>query len=256
LTLKTSHTTIRIVTTRQAVGVLPVLKQAVNIWNIMKSKLHVIALTILVWTGSSLAVYGQRDFQNLDFEGANVSGYQPGADRVPVETALPGWTAYYGGVQVSTVWYDNRALGSSMVSIQDTNLLYGFAPIDGNYSVSLDVQYNRSVAIGQTVQIPQNSLSVVFLFRSEGARSFEVSFAGHVLPYVTTWSEPNFDVCAVDIAKFVGQTGEFRFTESLTGRAIIDDIQFSSEAVPEPSAVALFALGAIAMMGRFVQCKG
>jgi hypothetical protein len=247
---------VQAVTTRQAVGDSPVRKQTVKIWNIMKSKLHAIALTILVWTGCSLEVYGQGTFQNLDFEAANVSGYQPGADRVPVETALPGWTAYYGGVRTSTVWYDNQALGSSMVSIQDTNLLYGFVPLDGNYSVSLDVQYNRSVAIGQTVQIPLNSLSVVFLFRSEGARNFEVSFAGHVLPYVTTWSDPNFDVCAVDIAKFVGQTGEFRFTESLTGRAIIDDIQFSSEAVPEPGTIALFALGAIAMMGQSARRKG
>lgn len=38
--------------------------------------------------------------------------------------------------------------------------------------------------------------------------------------------------------------------------ASIDDIQFSTQAVPEQGTIALFALGAIAMMGQFARRKG
>lgn len=127
----------QIVTTRQVVGVSPVIIQTVNIWNIMKSKLHAIALTILVWTGCLLAVYGQGTFPYMDFESADLAGYSPGYPLVPVEKGLPGWKAYYGNVPTSTICYDNRSLITATISINDTNFLYGFAPLDGRYSVGL-----------------------------------------------------------------------------------------------------------------------
>lgn len=111
-------------------------------------------------------------------------------------------------------------------------------------------------SIGQTGQIPIDSMSVIFLFRDEQVGYFNVSFNGNVLPYSVIWSEPNYDICAADISRFAGQTGELRFTESDGGRAILEDIQFSTQAVPEPATVALFALGAIALIGRSARRKG
>ena len=194
-------------------------------------------------------------FENLDFESAVVTGFPVGYP-LPVENALPGWNAYYNGVPTSTVWHNTESLGSGIIAINDANYLYGFVPLEGTYSVGLQ-GFGGSASIGQSGIIPSDSLSVIFLFRNENVSDFEVSFKGHVLSYSAIISESTYKVCAADISEFAGQTGELRFTESNYGRAIIDDIHFSTKAivVPEPGTVGLFALGALAMAGRFLWRK-
>ncbi len=219
---------------------------------------HLLALTSLtVFCLTALTAVGQGTFQNMDFESADLGGYYPTYPLVPVEKGIPGWNAYFNNVPTHTIYYDNAAAIAAAISINDTNFPYGFAPLDGQYSVGLEGRPlgGGPASIGQTGLIPMNSLSVVFLLRDEQVGYFYVSFKGNVLPYSVIWSEPGFDICAADISSYAGQTGELRFTESYGGRAILDDIQFSTQAVPEPGTAALFTMGALAMSGRFLWRK-
>jgi hypothetical protein len=203
---------------------------------------------------AAITVAGQGTFQNLDFEAANVAAYSTGDPLVLVQDALPGWTAYYDGMPTSTVCYDTRSLGSAVISINDIHERFGFVPFEGNYSASLEGN-SGSASMGQWGEIPGDSLSVVFYYRGEYVGHFDVSFGGQVLPFTAIGSEADYSICAADISAYAGQMGELRFTEANGGRAIIDDIHFSAEAVPEPCTAALFVLGAIALIGRFVWRK-
>lgn len=204
------------------------------------------AFLIMVATSTALAEY-----QNLDFESANMQQYpSPEGEPIPISDAFPGWKAYYREDQTSYVSYDTSGLDASYISIFDNKSHYYplISSIDGEYSASLDA-LRSPIAIAQTGTIPLRSLSVSFLLRNNREGSLVLTFDGHVLPYVKTWSEPTFDVCAADISAFAGQTGELRFTEN-SGWNVIDDIQFSPDAVPEPGTIALFGMGALALMGR------
>ncbi len=212
----------------------------------IKSSLSFIAILQIV---NSIQAFGA--FQNLDFESANISKYpQPDLGPFPISDVLPGWSAYYGGEQTSYVWYNNRSLGSSLISLFDNNSPDDpyIASMDGNYSASLDAR-TFPVSIAQTGTIPAGSLSVVFLVRNISEGTLVVTFDGNVLPYVKTWSEPNFDIYNADISSYDGKTGELRFTEN-SGCNVLDDIQFSTEAVPEPNTLVLSVLGSLLLFWR------
>lgn len=235
-------------TNRQAVGDPLVKTEAVEIWNIMKSIMKPLAVTILVWAGCVLTALGQGAFTNLDFESANVSGYSPGDTYVPVNDAMPGWKAYYGGIQSDTVVYDNASLGAPAISLNDSKFRFGFVPLEGNFSASLEGRY-ETAAIGQSGQVPADSMSVVFWLSIEPEGLLQVSFAGNVLPFYEIGTISGVSIIGADISPYAGLNGELRFTELNASRAVIDGIQFSPGAVPEPGTMALFALGAIILFG-------
>ena len=54
---------------------------------------------VAVWLLFESAAFGQGTFANLDFEASLVPPSQP-AGAVPVDEALPGWTAYIGTITV------------------------------------------------------------------------------------------------------------------------------------------------------------
>src|SRR5262245_9102664 len=82
----------------------------------------------------SLVLHSQGTFQNLNFELANLAGYQAGDVNVPISAALPGWSASIAGVPQFTVAYDNAGLDSSTISIMDGGF---YNPISGRYSALL-----------------------------------------------------------------------------------------------------------------------
>ena len=55
----------------------------------------------------------------------------------------------------------------------------------------------------------------------------------------------NYTIYGADISAYAGQTGQLLFTAPLQTGALLDNIQFSSVAIPEPSALTLFALGSL-----------
>jgi PEP-CTERM motif len=82
------------------------------------------------------------------------------------------------------------------------------------------------------------------------AGGLQVTFNGQPLTFLTTGSTANYIIYTADISAYAGQTGQLLFadpyyTNTQGGPASIDNIQFSSSSVPEPSAFALGALGTL-----------
>jgi hypothetical protein len=195
-----------------------------------------------------------QGFINLNFEAANVSGFSPGGN-IPTSVALPNWTAYYSTStatnQTAQVWYDSVSLGGAFISITDTNNNVGLTPLQGRCSVLLEgstAGTPTAASIGQIGQIPSNTLSLTFFLSLDS--SLQVTFDGQLIPLVQTGSTPNYDIMAGNISAFAGQTGQLLFTalpgtDLSAGYGLLDNIQFSASAVPEPSSLGVVALGAL-----------
>ena len=212
----------------------------------MKNGFLIIILLILVQGGRG------QGFVNLDFEDATITPVVPQDPQyIYANTAIPGWTAYLGGTSQGGIFYNGLSVGGAIVALQDVNAPSGIPlPIQGNYSVLLEGASGifgsdpTTASIGQTGNIPSTAQSVTF-YLGDGSGTFQVSFNGQNIPYSTVGNGANYTIYGADISSFAGQTGQLLFTATLQSGALLDNIQFSSSAVPEPSAFALGTLGAL-----------
>ena len=192
---------------------------------------------LILWVGISRG-YCQA-FTNLDFE-QPILPLNPVNYQVPTTAAMPGWTAYTYGSPASQVGYNAVSLGAAAVSLQGPGSLETI--LQGSYSVELQPATGGppgTAAIGQTAQIPGNSLS--FTFFAQLGSQFQVTFGGQNIPLVEFASTANYDIMGGDISAFAGHTEELRFT----GGGILDNIQFLTSPVPEPGTLALLGAGAV-----------
>ena len=206
------------------------------------------------------AVFSQG-FVNLDFESAQVSGYAPGSN-IPISNALPGWVGYSINPgnptqSITEVYYEATTpfIGfPATIALQTTNngtIPPVFLPIQGSYSVFLESQFfppkvsRPYAAIGQTGEIPTDAKTLLFW----GNFSGQVTFAGLAISYAAVETIPNNYIYAADISLLAGQTGKLLFstTDNLFA-ATLDNIQFSPQPIPEPSAVALLAIGSLLLI--------
>lgn len=199
-------------------------------------------LSWLALFGVTVLAHGQGTFQNLDFESANLAGFSPGAS-VPITDALPAWTGYINGNPVDRVFYDNIFLSGPSIAVIDSLTPFFPPPIQGSYSAYL----HAGASIGQTGQIPDSAASVIFLNNPFSA--INVSFGGQNIPMVQLGTSGNNIIMAGNVSSFAGQTGELLFA----GGGLFDDIQFSNQAIPEPSTYCLFGLGALLLGWRFLR---
>jgi hypothetical protein len=196
-------------------------------------------------------------FQNLDFELANPgqtvespNGY-PVAYNVPVANALPYWNVYYGDVQQNTVNFNSPGLGSTLVTLVGE----GWPAIDGNYSVLLQGGLTASAAsISQTGTIQSGMQSLLFEAQPGGG-TLEVLIGSQVVPLSAVGSGPNYTLYGANISAWEGDTEQLTFSalEDFSGpnNWEIDDIRFSTtEPTPEPSIVALTAIGGLLFGAR------
>jgi len=209
-----------------------------------------IKYTLFLILFAHLKLVCAQGFINLNFESAKVSAYGSGPASVPTTNAIPGWTAYINGVTQSSITYNTVSLGAANVSLLGTNS--SSSPVlEGEFSVAL--QGNNSpgsitAAIGQTGQIPFSAMSMTFWGDVSTA---VVSFDGQVLSPIQTGNIGSYYYSyAVDISAFADQTGELLFTAPSHDSAIIDNIQFSVNPVPEPGALGLSTLGGILLCCR------
>jgi len=211
--------------------------------------------------GAALALTGTpfgyaQGFINLDFESANIVPV-PGDPFGSVQfgPAFPGWTAFYNSSPLSSttpVLYNNQFLGTSTLGLLDQNVSLSIsnrtALLQGGTGPS-----SPSVALAQTGLVPSDSLSVKFMARTlrpdqfGTAETFVVSMNGQSLPYVTLQNFGGLRLYGVDVSAFAGQTAELRFTQ-LSGPTFfdnmsLDNISFSTVAVPEPGTWTLLGLG-------------
>src|SRR5580692_2618024 len=89
---------------------------------------------------AAVSALAQGTFQNLNFEQADPvsvvgSPYYP--YEVTTVSALPFWTVTVGGVQQTQIMENDPSTGSPAVMLAGPGDSFGFAPLDGNYSVLL-----------------------------------------------------------------------------------------------------------------------
>ena len=174
--------------------------------------------------------------------------FPPSPNYVNASSAIPGWTAYLDGNPQSVIGYDTVSLGGSAVFLEDANAPSGGgpSPIQGNYSVFVqgpEPGLETSAAIGQTGTIPTTAQSLTFIGNLFG--SLQLTFNGQNISFSAIGNGANFTIYGADIATYAGQTGQLLFTSPVNSNALLDDIQFSPSSVPEPSELALGALGAL-----------
>ena len=216
-------------------------------------------------TFSLLQTVSAQGFINLNFEQASIAPAPPGytpwdaANRISAASALPFWSVSEDSTICTAVWGSPIALDETSVALVSGT----YPPIAGNYSVQLSAYanapsgYYRSSSISQAGVIPAGTRSIQFLIASpyqniqpnpivtlNGAANAlrEISQSGGVI------------TMAGDVSAFAGNTATLAFLCAATSGGTfpanenyfnLDDIQFSPSSIPEPSGLALVALGAL-----------
>src|ERR1035438_10076026 len=147
----------------------------------MKKSIIVCVIIFAVLIKLAVLTAFAQGFVNLDFESANLSGFSAGL--VPATNAIPGWTAYIGGVPLTNINYNtSTTFGGIEVDILGTNS--GYPLMQGNYFMYLQggsIQSSSQASIGQTGTIPSTAQSLILWGSSSfGAASFKgvsLSFA-------------------------------------------------------------------------------
>jgi hypothetical protein len=237
----------------------------------IKNKCAAIAVLIVAITFETSTIYGQG-FMNLNFEQASVApaplNYTPSDAQNPIcaASALPYWTVTEDGTVCTAVWGEPVALDETSVALVAASA----NPIQGNYSVQLSAYADapsdlyRSSSISQTGLIPIGTQSIQFLIASP-------TNAGSVPPNPTmTLNGSPISLSVVsqsggvmtmggNVSAFAGDTATLAFLcQATTGASFpanenyfnLDNIQFSTSPVPEPSEIALTALGALFLCFR------
>jgi hypothetical protein len=207
----------------------------------------IIGLLLLI---SSQAGFPQG-FVNLNFESAKIipdpaSGYYPYG--IAITNALPGW-AVFGSTQ-GDITYNAPSVGSTFVTLWATN----GAQISGNYSILLTGGLSPFPAtISQTGLVPAGSESLLFEAQA-GSSTLQVSLGGQNLTFIALSSGANYTLYGADVSTFANQTEQLMFSAINVSSGLnnwnIDNIQFSTSAIPEPSALALSALGGLFFLRR------
>lgn len=205
-----------------------------------------------------------QGFINLNFESAGVPISQPpsppGVPTVDIGLALPGWSAFIGTNQANMVMYNSPTLDTSAVSLfrDDISVNYPFLNvIEGSFSVFLLGGYIASTptdtSLTQTGLVPATAQSIRFKTSNQVGpyHRVVVSLDGQTLSKVPLQVTSQYTLFGADVTLFAGEIRELRFTvyASTDGGGgipeLLDSIVFSPEAIPEPSVLGLFALGAL-----------
>ncbi len=187
------------------------------------------------------ALFGQGTFQNLDFEAAQLILVDPVIGYYDFAAALPGWSGYIGGV-LQTKFIPSMPLDPRFAYI--TILAPPIIAPQGRYAVSFKDGKDQltgatiPVTLSQTGLVPAGTKSLEFIAAGDGTA---VSLGGHELTKV----ELGPDRWGADISAYAGQTLELQFS---VYAPFLDDIRFSSSAIPEPSVFALAGMGLAAVV--------
>ena len=131
--------------------------------------------------------------------------------------------------------------------------------IQGNYSAMLIGQFvpptiGNNATIAQTGEIPLNAQTLIF-WASPG-NSLQAAFDGQMLPLMQLAGGKNYVVEEASISSYAGQTGQLSFIAPplrYENRNLLDNIQFSTVAIPEPGTCALLLSGGA--LFAIVGCK-
>lgn len=205
----------------------------------------------------SCQITSVQGFVNLGFENTTitpilVNSFSGFYDYI---ATAPGWTwtpqNNAPGVNVnSMVSLNDIALDAPAVTLQGTDSPYEPA-ISGKYSIFLQggsfaVSPTSYAAIWQAGQIPSTAESMTYW-----GGPLQATFNGQALSFVALSDTPNYTIWGADISAFAGQSGQLQFTAPWQTAAFLDNIQFSSSPIPEPTALSLLiAAAAVHLMCR------
>jgi hypothetical protein len=193
-----------------------------------------------------LGMVAQGTFRNMDFEQSQIPQNQPHG-YVAADLAFPFWTVYYGASQQTQVLWNDVSVGSTQAS-----LIGQFdptaKPIAGGYSALL---FGGPIAcsLSQIGQVPTDAASMLFKAETLGPPPV-VTIGGVSLPVFDVSSGPNYTLYGVDVSQFVGMQEDLRFIARPGYDLNLDDIVFSSTAVPEPTTGGLLLLGGLLVGSR------
>jgi hypothetical protein len=219
-----------------------------------KYKLMLLIVTALFFqVGHS----GAQGFVNLNFEQAKVV-YVAAPAIIVGSNAIPNWLTYYGTSNNPTafgsphdVYYNGVSLGGSIVALEDTNAIYGPLPLQGKYSILLqgsEPGAASTASIGQSSTIPSTAQSLnFFAYLTE---TVQVSFNGLNLPVSQIGIGTGYNIYGADISAYAAQFGQLLFTAPVNNSVLLDNIQFSTSAIPEPGTLVLTSLGAFMLAAR------
>jgi hypothetical protein len=199
-------------------------------------------------------VSGQT-FQNLRFESAKVpvTGAGELGGEVSISDGLRVWKGFIGATEVFTMRHNSSSIGSPAISILGPNWGQPEGIIEGRYTALLTAAPGVSVSISQLGTVPLDSRSLFFK-AMPGNDALDVTLGDSTLPIIPLFTGLNYVVYGADVSAFAGTTLNLEFTahasNPLTGlnRWFLDSIEFSPEIVPEPEIIALFAIGAVALV--------
>ena len=200
-------------------------------------------------------------FQDLDFDAAttNITVTLPpdqGAGYGPASDLLPGWQLLQGTDPVSLVGLDLNPISLGVASIYDRNSQGFPAPVLGEFSLGLFPGYNlifdyQPFSLLQTGDIGANIRSIRFL---NYGSPFALTVNGALIPLEYEYQPGSLDldtrqaIVTGDISAFAGQTVQLRLTTvDIPGSTVngLDNIEFSTEIVPEPRVMTLLFVGLI-----------
>jgi PEP-CTERM motif len=199
-----------------------------------------------------------QGFMNLDFENAVIVPDSSHPNEVFANSAIPGWTAYVGSTPQTSIVYNTVSLGATSIAILGATGVP--SSLSGAYSIDLyGGQTATSASISQTGLVPVGTQSILFKAHYSGppGGTLLVSLGGQGIAFSPISSTANYTIYGGDVSAFAGQAEQLVFAapQGANNYWNLDDIQFSSQAVPEPSTLALSVLGALALVSRFVRRK-
>lgn len=194
-----------------------------------------------------------QSFTNLDFEDATIvldtSSPNYPHDVYTVD-AIPGWATTGCFLGPTEITYNTLPIFAPDIAILGTN--GGTPPLDGNFTIELyGGVSDAGVSISQTGLVPANTASIRFLAQPPDPLSggpLLVSLGGQNISFSAISTGPNYTFYGGNIpSALTGQISQLTFTVPVGAQNYweIDDIQFSSSPVPEPSALGLLALGGL-----------
>jgi hypothetical protein len=213
-----------------------------------------VSAVLVALLASARAVYGQG-FCNLDFEDATIVADPARQSRVYADQAIPGWMAYSGTVQLTSLFYNTIAIGSTDVSIVDQQ--GGPSSLDGVYSVYLSGGAEgptKSATIRQTGVVPASARSITFNARYYGSPGglLYITLGGENISFATLSSNASYTQFGGAIpTTLAGQDAELVFSAptryTTDNDWLIDDIKFSPISIPEPTFTSLVATAAVCL---------
>jgi len=221
----------------------------------MKQK-HLLASLVVMYGVASAEAQGT--FQNLGFESASLVPI-PGDpdDRVQFGNAFPGWVGYVGDVPQTAALYNRIYLDTSGISIVDHSFGLFSGVIEGNFTALLIAGVTGVFAtpadttLSQTSLVPVSAESLRFRAYSPSGFPLKVVLGGQQLSLTPLESGTNYTLYGADVHAWQGQIAQLDFILHAqrphvdNNYLLLDSIQLSPQAIPEPSAFGLLGLGVL-----------